>query len=361
MKKLHLLYLAVLTVATCCMLPSCKSKYHDTNPTPDNYRMLGYQKVTTQTVIYPYYIATPTLTENYRFEYDAYNRVSSIYFTSNDQVKVLAGLSDLTMKFDYSTPGTIYKTITDVRTAAIKELDTFYQNPNGQITSAYFPGHYHSFNYYGKLLANENITYRSFNTTISAKVSYTSNNGDFLYRLFNNQLTATFPDSGIMTTFIPPVLDSDTVLSTPLTVTWTTWDATGTSTVATHNGVNGYSDGLSGYSQNLIRVDAIDQNGIKVRPCYFPAGYTNQLFFQIYDYLNDRPGDYLQVQSFTTYGVNIYENQHMVRGMTSSSANTGISYTIDANSKVTYTSASIKDSVTKNIIREDYKFQYETY
>ena len=345
-----------------CMLPSCtKNKYHDTNPTPDNYRLLSYSKVITQSVVYPYYIGTPVNTENYRFVYDGYNRVSVIYFTSNDSNKVRDGLSNLTMKFDYTVPGTIYKTITDVKTATIKEIDTFYQNPNGQITSAYFPGVYHSYNYYGKLLANEGITYRSFNTTIAGNVSYTSNNGDFLYRLFNNQLTATFPDSGIISTFIPPVLDSDTILSLPLTVTWTAYNPDGTLGIITHNNVNGFSDGLSGYSANLIRVDAIDANGIKARPCYFPAGYTNKMFYQIYDFLNDRPGDYLWLQSFTTYGVNIYQTTHMLRAMTSSATATGISYVIDADSKVNFTNAIIKDSVTKNIINEQYKLQYETY
>jgi hypothetical protein len=359
MKKLSLLFLVIFLPAITCLF-SCKKVYHSPNPTPDNYRVSSYTKVTTQSILYPFIIPTPIVTENYSFLYDASNRVSQIFYTSNDSNKMKTGMADLSIKFFYVSD-TIYKTSTDLKTSSIKELDTFIINSQGQIINSYFPNEIHAFQYYGKLLSNEMVGYRDTGTLITANVSYTSNNGDFLYRYFNGQLNVTFEDTGIRPNITPLDTVRDTVLSLPLSVTWTQFYNNGTTSSTNDNNLNAYTDNLNGYNQNYLIVTAVDPNGVTVRPGYFPAGYCAQQFYQIYDYLTNRPGDYLQLQSFSTYGVNIYQQTHMFKSLTTPYISTSASYTIDGDSKVTYTNVVTRDSLLKNITTEAYKLQYSTY
>jgi len=320
---------------------------------------MGYTKVTTQGVVFPSFVATPVVTENYRFVYDGNNRVSQIFFTSNDQAKVLSGIADLSIKFYYSSDS-IYKTTTDLRTSTVKERDTFLVNLQGQVVTALFPWEVHKFTYYGKLLATESVTFRDTGTLVTANLIYTSNNGDLLYRLFDGNLYATFPDSGIRS-YIPPTdTFRDTILSLPLHVVWSTYLTNGTVTFTDHMGVGSYSDVLSGYSQNMVSVDAVDDNFVRVRTVFFPAGYTAKQQYEIYDFLDERPGDYLQLESFTTYGINLYQQKHMMHAVTNEFTATKVAYSIDADSKVTNTNVVIKDSLTKNTTSIAYKLQYET-
>lgn len=358
MKKV-LLCAAAVFAAIAFLLPSCKKVSHSTNPTPDNYRLWSYSKVTTKTIIAPPTI-TPVTTDNYRFEYDGNNRVSIIYFTSNDSNKLKIGLGNLSIKFTYVSPDTIYKTSTDVNTSNVMERDTFIQNSQGQIVDAYFPNEVHHFLYYGKLLANETVIYRDTSTAVSAHLTYTSNNGDFLNRNFDGNLTVTFPDSGIRASYIPGDPYRDTTLTFPVDVTWTIFSPDGSVVPVTHPGVT-YTDALSGYFSNYITVDAVDVNGVRPRTGYFPAGYPATQFYQIYDQLANRTGDYLQLNSFTIYGVNIYQNVHLLYKISSVYNTTTVDYTIDADSKITNSNVVIKDSVLKNTVNEAYKLQYETF
>lgn len=359
MKKIFLLYFGILAAVFSFTYLSCKKITHPTNPTPANYRLLSYTKVLTQTIIAPPTL-TPVITGNYRFVYDGNNRVSQIFFTSNDSNEVKAGLSNLSIVFNYKGDS-IYKTTTDLSTSNIRERDTFIQNPQGQITNAYFPNEVHNFSYYGKLLATENVIFRDTNTTLSINMTYTSYNGDFLNRLFDGNLAVHFPDTGIKPYIAPGDTVRDTVLSLPLNITWTTFFPNSTTSTATHSGINGYSDGMSGFFQNSIIVTAIDPNGVTPRPIIFPAGYCSKQSYLVNDQLGNSTGDYLQLGSFTTYGVNIYQNVHLVKTIISPYNSINIDYTIDADSKITNTSVVIRDSVLKNIVTEQYKLQYETY
>jgi hypothetical protein len=361
MKKTFLLFIATVMSIFLLAYTSCKKVTHPTHPTPDNYRLFGYNKITTRTIVMPLTL-TPVVTENYRFVYDGNNRVSQIFFTSNDSTKVNHRTGDLSIKFTY-VADSIFKVTTDVRTSTVMERDTFIINGIGQITDAYFPMEVHNFVYYGKLLANETISYRDTNTVIKASVSYTSNNGDFLSRFFDGNLIASFPDTGIRPPdhIVPGDTIRDTVISYPIDVTWTITNPAGITVPVTHTGVSGHTDGLSGYFSSFITVDAVDANGVKVRTGYFPNTYPAQQFYQIYDFLDNRPGDYLHLQSFTTYGVDIYQEVHMLKSISSAWGTINATYTIDGDSKVTNTSVVIRDSLLKNIVAEDYKLQYETY
>lgn len=357
MKKVLLLTASVIAVLA-SILPSCKKIHHSTNPTPDNYRISSYSKVTTKSIIMPP-TATPITTDNYRFIYNANGRVAQMFITSNDSNKLKVGLGNLSIVFTY-TSDSIYKTTTDVNTSTVMERDTFIQNSAGQIIDAYFPMEVHHFAYYGKLLANETVSYRDTNTTLTAHLTYTSNNGDFLARNFDGGISVSFPDSGIRPTYVAGDPYRDTELVYPIDVTWTVYSPDGSAVPVLHPGVT-YSDALSGYFGNYITVDGIDVNGVKVRTGYFPAGYTQKQSYQVYDFLTNRIGDYLHLSSFTIYGVNIYENVHMINRIASPLSSTKVDYTIDADSKVTYSSVVIKDSVLKNVVSEAYKLQYETF
>ena len=359
MKKTFLLLLVTVVASSVFIYTSCKKVTHGTNPTPDNYRLLSYTKVTTQSIIAPP-TPTPIITENYRFLYDGSKRVSQIFFTSNDSNKVHAGMSNLSIKFSYNSDS-IYKISTDLNTSSIREQDTFIINSFGQITNAYFPTETHSFTYFGSILASEIVSFRDSGTSINANLTYTADHGDFFNRIYDGNLTVTFPDSGIVPyTPPPPYVFRDTFMVLPLDVTWTVTPENGTAAIINHNGISGYTDGISGYFQDAITVNAVDQGGNYVRTGYFPAGYAAKQYYQFYEQQANRTGDYMQIESFTTYGINIYPNQHMVYSMQSPYNTTNVVYNIDADSKVTQITASVKDSLLQNVTNLKYSLQYET-
>ncbi len=357
MKKI-LLYISIVLAAFTLALPACKKIRHSTLTTPDNLRLHSYTKVISQNIIIPPTL-TPVNTENYTFVYDGSNKVSQIFYTSNDSNKVHAGTANLSITFTY-LPDTIYKTSTDVKTSKVVERDTFLlKNGLGQITTALFPNETHTFSYFGTLLANETVSFRDTNTSITANVSYTSNNGDWLSRFFDGKLVAGFPDSGIIPVILPGATVRDTILSYPISVTWTTTTPAGVATSVNHPNVNPYSDELDGIFGYSVTVNAVDANGVYVRTGYFPNTYCAKQVYGIYDFLTNRPGDYLQIGSFTTYGVNIYQNVHLLRSIESPNSTTIVDYVIDGESKITSSNVVIKDSVLKNTYSEAYKFQYE--
>jgi len=367
MKKLFSRYIGALLLACIFMYPSCKKIYHSTYVTPANYRLAGYTKITTPNMIAPPALM-PVITENYSFSYDNSNRLSQVLYGTNDSNEYKAGLEDLRMNYTYSGDS-IFKLVTNLKSTNIVELDTFTTNATGQLVTAEFtsgiwPTEYHSFTYAAALLDGETDVYSDTGTSISATSTFTSDNGDLLYQLFNGTLNATFPDSGISPYITPLFPNRDSILSYPLTVTWTQYlFGVPLPTVVTHNNAGSYTsptDELNGYSQNEISVDAVDSSGVAVRTAYFPEGLSSSKFFQIYDFLTDRTGDYLQLQSFTKYGINIYQNAHMVKAMTTTFAKDSVSYVIDAQSKVTQTTVYTKDKYgnTNTVV---YQLQYETY
>ena len=259
--------------------------------------------------------------------------------------------------FRYSND-TIYKTYTTTHTYAIVERDTFIQNSFGFITRSYVHGEFNTFSYFGKLLSKITKSVYDSGTIMSANTSYTSDNGDLLNKSYDGNLYVTFPDSGISSYLI----DHDTVLSLPLTVKW--YDMGHNKVDSTiHTGVNSKSDVLTNYtSGDPVWVQAIDPNNvIAYDTLFWPGGIWWKESFYVYPNLLDRPGDYLQIESFTTYGVNIYQNNHLVKEIVETKGpTTSITYTIDADSKVTQTYVTKTDQHF-NVFTTVYKFQYETY
>ena len=361
MKKLFSFSLAVTTVLLGGLLlaPSCKKVWHGTNPTPSNFKLLGYTKITTKTMVAPP-MFIPTVTETYSFAYDDNNRLSQILFATNDSNMKKLGLLDLRETFDYSNPY-ILKTIYNLKDANIVERDTFYQNAYGQITAGNFLKERHSFTYNGSLLATQTDTYIDSGTTVSATSLFTTDNKDYLHQSFNGTLNATFPNIGIRPDITPAFPQRDSILSYPLTVVWNTFGPNAGTTTHNNIGTDGVdqTDKLTGYTSNGATVDAYDANGIYVRTAYFPTGLYTTKFFQIYDFLDDRVGDYMQLESFTTYGVNNYHESHLVKQMTTTYDTTFVSYLIDAQSKITQTQVTIKD-IKGNKTSIIYKLTYDT-
>ncbi|MCD6013567.1 MAG: hypothetical protein K0Q79_3429 [Flavipsychrobacter sp.] len=359
MKRFLLLSVAVVMAGFLAMQTSCrKSKSHPTKPTPDDYRIMSYTKVKTANILIPLTV-TPIISENYRFEYSG-NNLSAIFFTSNEQAKVVAGMAHTKAVF-IRIADTIFKTFTDLNTGSVKERDTFLVNPAGQIIHAYFPTEVRHFTYFGKLIATEQVIYRDTGTELILNLTYTADQGDHYQRLWNETVTVRLPDSGIAPPLTTPYLWHDTDLTTPIDITWTTFNPLGTPTTVLHANVPGKSDQLSG--SNLMFgavVTGVDKNGVRFRTEVLPPGYTAKEFYEYYDEQANRPGDYKQIESFTTYGINIYQNTHLFWKASSIHNTTKVTYDIDADSKVTRANVTTKDSLTKNIYNSQYAIQWET-
>ena len=74
----------------------------------------------------------------------------------------------------------------------------------------------------------------------------------------------------------------------------------------------------------------------------------------------NRIGDYLQLNSYTKWGNNVYRNNHLVKSIINSGYTTTLTYNIDAYSKVTQITAKIVDSVA-NTWTTTYNLQYESF
>lgn len=325
MKRIISLLLTVVTLVIISL--SCKKTQHTTNPTPDNYRLLSFTKAVNG--VYP--------NDNYRFYYDSRNRISEILYTTNNEPIVMGvGLGKRAV-FSYSND-TIYKVISDVQTKVDVEKDTFIRNTSNQIITAYMPGRYINFEYYGKLLVRVTENYYSGDVAIGASKIFKSNNGDFLSQEFDGNLTATFAS----------------VFTPPITVEWITATATTTHT-ATSN-----TDVLTGYKGEPVTVKAADEFSHTGTNAFAGGVYATETYGVFPDKAL-RPGDYRQLQSIFTFGVNIYEGAHLTKSISNPLFRTDITYEIDADSKITSLTAITKNVVAKDTTSEVYKVMYETF
>jgi len=83
-----------------------------------------------------------------------------------------------------------------------------------------------------------------------------------------------------------------------------------------------------------------------------------------YSYYTDkfnRTGDYIQLNSFLKYGFNFYQNDNLIWKIKKVTTNTSVDYEIDADNKITRTTALISDSAGHLNITETYDLQYENY
>ena len=74
----------------------------------------------------------------------------------------------------------------------------------------------------------------------------------------------------------------------------------------------------------------------------------------------DMIGDYLQINSFTMYGYNIYKVVNLIHTIKETGHTTTVSYGIDAYSNITAATATTIDSIGNTSIGT-YSFQYESY
>ena len=84
------------------------------------------------------------------------------------------------------------------------------------------------------------------------------------------------------------------------------------------------------------------------------------VYFTFYTDKFNRTGDYLQLNSFLTYGFNFYQNSNLIRTIANVYDTTKLDYVIDADSKITRTTAVTNDTGIYKTT-EVYDLQYETY
>lgn len=347
MKKALVLISSAIFLTLCLWgVSSCRKKIiRPTYATPSNVRIASYNEI--YTVIRPG--ALETITDNYRFVYNGDNRVSQIFYTTND-----SDGADKNIVFNYVND-TIFKIIRSLKTTNVIERDTFIRNSSWQIIAAYFPNLHYKFSYFGKLLARETIEVSDSGSSLSTSSIYTADNVDFLRRTYDGVLSLKLPDSG----YVANPIYHDTAFKPPIEVTWTTLGTTVSTVTRT---INSYTDKLENYTSGApVLVQAKDANGVRPHGnLYWPGGMYPIQNYDIHYDLANRPGDYLHIQSFTTYGINIYQNQHLVWKIRNSNDSTEANYVIDADSKITQTNVTI--TLPKNLkLSRQFNIQYETF
>jgi hypothetical protein len=351
MKKSYSLYFAVALAGISFLYGSCKKPVHYPNPTPVNVRLMGLTKTTTNTiaVAIPGYSPAAQEVESYSFSYDANNRLSQVLYSNNLATDVVGGTANQVITFTYSSD-TIYKTVTAVQTTIPIEKDTFIVNGAGQVITTFMPGVIRNYQYYGKLITGISETYYGvpnsgvpvsplgpFGVALTTNSTFTSNNGDLLAQ----QHAATIDAS-----FIPAVIP-------PLLIKWIF--LAGTVDTVTHSPVKASTDVITDNSIYPVVVYAADSFGNYVWG-YYPGNYGTDNY-HIYDQLADRTGDYLQIESFILYGVNLYQTNHLVKSIANNRYTTTAAYTIDGDSKITEADVNILD-VTSNNTNIVYRYTY---
>jgi len=347
MKKLSV-YFTALAVTLCVVYSSCKKTTHGTNPTPSNTRLLSYTKTTTSglnALLSGYIPVGPSVIETYSFSYDKNNRVSKIIYTTNDTVAHRTNRENLIATF-YYTGGTIIKITTTPVVTDTVEVDSFMENSAGLVTNAYTPTINNVYDYYGKLMIRNTIISHDTTGTATTVSVITSNSGNFLELTYNDELTFNF-------------LKVQPTLSTVMAY-YTYYSSTLAGLVpATSSGaINSSSKVVNGYSREPVFVMAVDTLHDTAYASY-PGGIWPKEDYTFTGNYN-RIGDYFQLQSFTTYGTNIYQNANLVKSITNSGYTTNVSYVIDAQSEITQTNVGVTDSLGASWSHV-YSLQYDSY
>lgn len=123
------------------------------------------------------------------------------------------------------------------------------------------------------------------------------------------------------------------------------------------------------YNGKLIATasDAADGNSYTYKSysgdnlyCILDSNGHNFTTNYVYYSTTNRIGDYLQLNSFATYGYNFYPNAHMINTITSPFGTTTCTYLIDANNVVTETNVVMATGgVTK--MTQKYDLSYNNY
>jgi hypothetical protein len=343
MKKGLSLSIVAALVSMVCVYSSCSKSGGSTNPTPVNNQLSGMNKV----ISYPATTlgAGVTYTESYSFSYDGNGRISQILYSSNDPALVSINIGNQSIIFTYNAD-TIFRVATAVHVPIPVEHDTFILNAAGQITQAFM---YNDVNhartvynnqYFGKLLATQSQTYGEnnaldSNVTFTTSGTFTSNSGDITQFIPSPTLTANFYH-----------------VTTPLTVNWeyfTSATATATSTQNVSSASATFTDNTY-YPVTVLATDGIGDVALGV----YPGSYNGTTDYTVYNLQNNRTGDYLQIESFIKFGVNIYQNTHLVKTIINKIDSTSVAYTIDGQSKITETNLKLWD-----YLKGDYNISYQ--
>ncbi len=341
MRKSFWPYVVTVFVVCALVVTSCRKRIiHSNAPTPNNERMQAYTKITTLANTVPVGGTPATINENFRFFYDESNRVIKILYTSNDSFEI-----HKTIDFKYFGD-TIAKVTTNTLNNSIVERDTFIVNSNGMIREARTPFLITEYEYYGKLMSRVKLTGTNYrNITAKGQTTYTSVNGDFLKNYYDGKLNIDFMN-------LKPWLTIGWKQDDKITTTWRHEDNDDDVT-------NGVLYLREGYNYHPVKVYVKDSNNVK-DSVVFPGAHWVGESYHFYTEDANRIGDYLQLESFTHYGQNVYQNSHLVESITNSSFNAYIKYKIDAQSKITQTQVVETDSVL-NKRTYIYDIQYETY
>ena len=340
MKKSNLLYIAFLFILSAVVGTSCKKPVHSPDPTPNNVRMLSYNKITTIDMSVPVPLAASKITESFRFYYDESNRVIQIVYTGNDSNEIHKRID-----FQYRND-TVWKTTTDILLNAVVERDTFIKNSDGFIVTAYTLGANktsvkHNFEYLGKLLTRDNMTATNWNKiSMNSSATYTSVNGDLLKQYPVGKLDVNFSD-------LTQGLDIDWIQSQKLF---------------------GHVEDLNSYQYSF--TSTYDPNQAMLLWVTDTLQYMDSLVYPAWDWSNqsyhfwtenaNRIGDYMQLESFTMYGQNIYMNKHLVESISSPDKNAYITYDYDSESKIKQTTVVLRDKYL-NKYTYTYDISYEIY
>ena len=82
--------------------------------------------------------------------------------------------------------------------------------------------------------------------------------------------------------------------------------------------------------------------------------------YRYYTDMKNRAGDYWHLNSIMRYGNNLYNNSNLVDSLTQEYTRTKVTYDIDADSKITRTTAKIIDTFG-TLVTEVYDLQYEKF
>lgn len=340
MKRNYLLSVALLFILCVLIGTSCKKIIHSNAPTPNNVRMLGYSKITTIDMSVPVPLATSKITESFRFYYDESNRLIQIIYNGNDSFEFHKQID-----FKYRND-TVFKTITDIMLKSVVERDTFIKNSDGFIITTYTPGTAntsvkHNYEYLGKLMTRDIMTSTNRrNINMTSQVTYTSVDGDLLKQYPIGKLDVTYSD-------LTQGLDIDWIQTQKL---------------------YGHIEDL--YSYNYSYGSSYDPNQPMQLWVTDTLQYMDSLVYPAWDWSNqsyhfwtenaNRMGDYMQIESFTMYGQNIYLNKHLVESISSPDKNAYITYDYDSDSKIKQTTVLLRDKYL-NKYTYTYDIEYEVY
>jgi hypothetical protein len=202
------------------------------------------------------------------------------------------------------------------------------------------------YQYLGKLMVRNTAIAHDPTGTATTVSTITSTSGNFLELTYDGQLAFSFTDlqPSYSTIHLDYAYNNSTLTAHIID--------------SVHETINGSTKTVDGYTRVPMTVMAVDTLHDTAYAFYPGLIWSKEDYTFTGD--NNRIGDYLQLQSFSIYGANIYQNNNLVKSIKNSGYTKNMTYTMDAQSEITETDVSIVDSLggTSSLV---YKLQYQTY